>query len=544
MTISINNLVNSSGIVVNASTAAGLAIRPTVLTDSQLLPATDNNRSRIFVSSADVGSYFGLNSDEYKFSLNYFAGYVNSLTLPKSIVFARYVSNITSAYIYSGKQLTNTVVGAIKALATPAFTANINGEQQVLTLVQSDFASCTGLTDVANVLQTKLVTELTSCTVKIIGTNQMCITAPATNSDTSTISYCVGNVADLLALSSAYSPVVSQGSAGGNVMQNMSNIVNSNPNFVFVTYVKRLANDNLANNYPISVGLTEWASSMNNQYIVALWEGGTNPLIALSSPEPETVNLATALVNAGYGSVAYSDNGNLGITYNAPIILTYNGNQLMVNSSTGDEYGGYTAFMPCSIGGSTNYTATNGAVAYSAKTQTGLDANVSNTGDYLALLSNGYNCYGSFASKTATFDYTENGEMGGIYLWVDNLVNALWLENEQQNQLAALLGSVGRLPYNASGQAMVSSVLSNVAQSAKNSGVIEVGNQFDAIQTQTIKQLFGTDITPSLTANGYYIYFPPVAPSDRTKRSDLKVMFAYTNGGAVIKITLNDVFVS
>lgn len=535
MAITIDKIISVTGSVVNTGFQQA-ALIGNILTENILVPA-DDNRTLSFANAAAVGTYFGTTSDEYMFASTYFNSYTNSLNVPQSILFSRYVSSATAAYIFSGQIASpSATVTAIKALGTPAMSIPVNGTTRVLSMVQADFASATGLSDIATIIQTKLAAQLAGCTAAIIGTNQFECVAPSSGASTSTISYATGNVAVLLGLDSDSNPTLSQGTPGGTATFNMDLIVASNANWIALSYVTRLTGDAIGDSYAKTVALTGWIANQSSNYVGMWWEGGTQAL----SPSSST-NLARILVGAGYGTRT-PDTAAGQVVYNVPIQVMYNGAST-TNSVTTHEVGIYAAFE-AGIGASINYNVVNGKINFAGKRQSGLATNVSTDANYDALLLQGYNVYGAFASRASSYQFTENGSVGGDLLWVDNLYDAVWLTDQMQNQLATLISNVGRIAYNATGVSTITAVLTNVIQAALTNGVVESGNSFSAAQVLEIQNLVGKNVAPLLTSNGYYIYFPVIAPADRVNRAPLQVYVLYTNGGAINQISIGQVFVA
>ena len=486
--VSIDKIVSVSGIVLN--TAPGNALLITnALTENTLVPY---GQVLSFSNATSVLNYFGSTSDEYMFAQTYFKSYSISLTVPGALLFSRYVQSPLAAYMFTSYSLPSNTVSTIVGLTTPALTLNIDGVAQVLTLTQADFASCTGLTDIANVIQVALqdLAGYATATCTIIGTNQFCVTAPTIAPATTTITYATGNLAPLLGLDTNSTPVLSQGTTGGNAAFNMNGIVNTNSNWFSLSYVTRLTGDTLDDDYAVTVDLTSWiaAQSSGTPYIGLWWEGGTQPYAVGS-----TTSITAQLVAAGYGSTT---NGQT--VLNVPVQVDYNGTN-SVNPVTADEVGIYAAFIG-GVGASINYNNVNAKINFAGKQQSGLAVNVTNTSQYEQLLLNGYNVYAQFSSRSATFNMSENGVIGGSYLWIDNLYDAAWLFSTEQNQLATLIQNTGRIPYNAQGIAAVSAVMTNIVTAAKNAGVIEAGNTFDATQTASITEIVGTDVSSLITA--------------------------------------------
>ena len=530
MPISIDQIVTVTRTTVGANFQQAALIE-NFLTENILVPA-DNNRVKQFFSLANVGAYFGTTSDEYAVAQNYFYGYDNSRTKPQSILFSRYVQTATAAYMFGSPIISPTAtVTAIKALSSPVMTTHINGVTQTLTLAQSDFASATGLTDIAAVIETALDAELAACTVSVIGTNQFMIEAPSSGASTSLIGYCTGNVTELMLLNADDFPTLSQGTTGGNAAFNMGLILNATSNWMALSYVKRLTGDVIGSGYPVTVDLSSWIGLQNGNYVGLWWEGGAAPTNANA-----TNYLSTILVEAGYGT---STNGQ--ITFNIPIQVDYNGLST-INTVTTNEIGRYAAFVG-GIGASINYSLANSKINFAAKAQSILPVNVTNDTDYKILLLRGYNVYGQFASRTTTYNFTENGSMGGTLLWIDNYYDAVWLSDQLQNQVATLIKNSNRIPYNSDGVASLVAVLNGVAQAGLTNNVIEPGNTFTPDQIIQITNLVGEDVSPLLTQNGFYIYATPITAQQRIGRLQYQLYMLYTNGGAINQVAIGQVFV-
>lgn len=534
MAVTIDRIVKVNKSVLNAGFTSA-ALIGNFLTENILVPA-DGNRTLSFSSTVAVGTYFGTTSNEYMVASKYFKSYNNNQTRPGALLFSRYVPDATAAYLFSSQLAATATVTAIKALTSPTFIAHINGVDQILTLTQADFASATGLTDIAAVIELALDLELAGSTCTIIGNNQFQIEAPSVGAATSTITYCTGNVAALLLLDVSGAPTLSQGTSGGDANFNMNIIKNYNPNWVTLSYVTRLTGDASSDNYAITIALSGWISDQDDNYIGLWWEGGLN-----AQNPSSTTNLRARLVEAGYGTRT-PDTSTGQVTYNTAFQLDFNGINT-VNPVTTDEVGLYSAFYS-GMGASVNYNLVNGKINFAGKSQTGLATNVSDTTIYDNLLLQGYNVYGNFAGRASTYNLTENGSVGGQFLWLDNILDSIWLADQLQNSVATLLANTTRIPYNETGEAQILAVLSGVVAKASANGVIEKGNAFDPEQVDEVIDIVGQDITPLLTQNGYYIYFPPITAEMRVNRLPFNVNFLYTNGGAINQVIIGQDFVS
>ena len=429
-----------------------------------------------------------------------------------------------------GKTVSNKALTQLKALTTPTFTVNINNTTYTLAVTQQALQACTGLTQVASLLQNLLQDTLATSAIQVIGNNQFLVGADSLDANT-TISYCTGNVADILNLSQAKAPTLSQGVIGGNATENMDAIINANANWITLSYATRLENDTQNDDYGVTIGLTEWIASQDNDYLGLWWEGIDSDATA------DSMTMWQVLVDAGYGE--YFNNR---VIYNVSIQVEYNG-QNTINPVTNDEIGVYAGFVS-GMGASIDYNQRNAKLNFAGKTQAGLATNTKNTQEYLWLIQHGYNVYGQFATPGSTYDLSENGSIGGSLLWSDNIFDRKWLfKGAIQNQLMSLIQNTKRLPYNAEGQAMVNAVLGGVAQQGLNNGVIETGNSFSQAQIQAIIEKIGTDVSPILSSAGCYIYFPPITAEQRNARAPLQVSFLYTNGGCINSINVSGIFI-
>lgn len=526
MAIDLSRIISVNGSVIGSPINQAQLIN-NALTENILIPADDTQRTMQFNSVSAVGAYFGVTSDEYLYATKYFNGYDGALFRPKSIIFSRYVQSATPAYIFSKSLIPATTIAAVIADAAPTFSININGTAYAPVLAQSDFAAVLSLADIANVLQTKLDAVLASITCTIIGNNQFCLTAP---SGSNLITYAIGSLADNIGLSQTTAPTLSQGSTGGNAAYNMELIINSNPNFASLSYVTRLTNDTLLSGYPVTVDLTSWIATIQNNYVGLWWEGGTEAENITS-----TTNMRAILVAAGYGSTVANKT-----KYNTGIFVSYNG-LTNTNPVTTNEIGVYSAFN-AGMAASINYNRQNAKINFANQAQSGLPVCVTNTTDYDNLIAQSYNVYGQFAGRSNSYNLTQNGALGGVYLWIDNIFDAIWFNDLIQNKLAVLISRV-RLAYNEIGKTYVRATITNAVQQALNAGVIETGNPFTAEQATEITALVGIDVTDILTNNGYYIYFPAVTPQQRINREPLNVYLLYTNGGCVNAINVGNIFV-
>lgn len=526
-TINLDKIIGVNSFTI-APTFTSLSLACNVLTDSDIMSNTDNF-VKSFNTLTAVGNYFGITSNEYIFAQRYFKSFNGTTSYPNEILFSKYVGQDEQAFLLS-QTINAKILTDIKAISTDQqFTITLNSDSIDVTILATDLQAATSLGNVATIITTAIDAVQTGATVTFTSDNRFKV-SPATESTAtdSLISYADSNtLTDLMGLSETTAPIISQGILEKTPSENMARIVSENKNFVSFSYTTRLYDDTLANEYPITMGLCEWLSAQTSIYVFFPWEDDSESLNTSS-----TTNMRVRLVENGYGTTAS------GITtYNVPISLMYgsieNGN---------DQVGIYAAFYS-GMGASIDYTQTNAKINFAAKSQEGLSTNVNSDTYYDALINQGYQVYGLFSSRATNYSLTENGSAGGQYLWLDNIYDAAWLADNLQNSLATLITSVKRIQYNTVGQTSVKSVLTSVAESGSNNGVIESGNVFSEAQRLEVVELVGKDITAYLTSQGYYIYMPEITATQRINREPMQVTFLYSNGGNVNAFDINSVFV-
>ena len=149
MAISFKRFINiTSGVGAGASVRLrDLILR--IFVDNPLVPTggvleMDN--------AADVGTYFGTTSEEYKRAVVYFGFVSKVITAPKKISFSRWASVASVARIYGGT----------KTYATAQFTGISNGAlaltlgSYTATVSSIDWTAATTLSNVASILQTAI----------------------------------------------------------------------------------------------------------------------------------------------------------------------------------------------------------------------------------------------------------------------------------------------------------------------------------------------------------------------------------------------------
>lgn len=156
------------------------------------------------------------------------------------------------------------------------------------------------------------------------------------------------------------------------------------------------------------------------------------------------------------------------------------------------------------------------------------------------LRANGYNFYGAYANGLGRFQWLEDGHVSGAFLWADSYINQIWLNASFQSDLVNLLLNVGQIPYNVTGDGLISASVQDTINQALRFGAIRPGIQLTTLQKQQIDLAAGTTISDTVQTRGWY--FQPNAstsPADiRVARKSPPCRFWYTDGQSVQSINL------
>lgn len=459
-----------------------------LLTKNALIPMSSPVLQ--FANADAVGSYFGLESDEYKAASIYFLGYNNSFAKPRHLMIARRVDEAAGAYLRGAAFRGD--LDAIKAVSAGTLTLTINGSEVALTGL--NFNSVTSFSAAATVIQTALSAEVTgaTCTYSSL-TSAFEIDGPSTGAD-ETITYASGTVATLLNLTQDAGAVLSQGSAALTQTQNMALIKEQTQNWVsFTTLYEADQTEHL--------GLSAWASSQGIEYLYVGWTAEAVLLVPGS-----TTSIADKIDAAEYGATE----------------LVY-------------DNVGVATFLLGSIA-SVNWERYQGTINYAFKKVDGVAATVTNVTDADLLNGKKVSYMGNFATRNDDFTFFYDAKMFGDYGYVDAFINTVWLKNVMQVSIMNGLTSNGRVPYNERGYALIRAWLQDPINRALNNGVIDPGVEMSESQKAQVYNETGKDLSTELYTKGYAILVEDAGAAARVGRQSPNISVYYTYGGSVNRI--------
>jgi hypothetical protein len=468
--------------------AAGSAVdlNAVILTHDTAVPV---GTMQPFSSADDVGAFFGLTSDEYQAALIYFAGPDNATKTPGQLYFAQYPDADVAAYLRSPRlDLTLTELKALSG------TLTITADGVAKTSSAISLSAATSFSDAATII----AAAFTSPGFAVAWDAQrgaFVFTSSTTGTD-STMDYASGTLAAGLSLTQGTGAVLSQGAVAGVPGPSMDALVQVNQNWAaFTSVFEPVTADKTA--------FSSWTNGKDDRYAYVGWDTDPNAKVA-----GNTTTWAYAVKQA-------DDDGSIPV------------------------YGNLThAAFVLSFIASLDFDRLNGRATLAFKNQSGLLPSVDNQTDADALIANGYNFYGAYATAKQDFIFMYPGSTPGQWKWVDSYINQIWLNAQLQLAMFTLLQSVGSVPYNAEGYALVEAACADPLNAAVNFGAIRTGVALSASQIAQIRNAVGQDVSGVITATGYYLQIVPATAAQRSDRASPSMTLYYADGGSIQKLTL------
>lgn len=517
-----------------------------------------------FTSAAAVAAFFGNSSAEAATATTYFNGFEGSPIKPAQVLFAQYPSAAVPAYLRGGnvsaisltdlQAITGTLIvtidgtevttasldlssavsfssaAALIETAIGHYDAVFTGTIAGTTLTVSAVAS--GALAVGQVISGAGVTagtKITALGTGTGGTGTYTVDTSQTASSTtisagkakvaydsvsgaftitagtpgaaSAITACAGTAAAALKLTVATGAVLSQGANAGVPGAAMDAIVAETQNFATFTTLTEPTTDDC-------VAFGAWASGKGARFAYILWDTDGAP-----TTSSDTTSAGHRIEAAGYGSTV-------------PVYAPINGVQT-------------AAFIMGAIA-SIDFTRTNGRTNLTFRSSSLLSPDVTNETIAANLIANGYNFYGAYATANDGFVFLYPGSVTGKFLWLDSLVNEIWMVNAFQLALMDLITAMAAVPYNAQGYAMIEQALLDPIQAAVNFGAIRDGVTLSNAQRVEINNAAGTDeAATTVETIGWYLQVQAASPSTRASRGSPPINLWYTDGQSVQKIALN-----
>lgn len=561
--------------VASIPASAIVAVNPGVLSaggnalDLNGLILTANARVPIgsvstFANAADVAAFFGSTSTEALYAGVYFQGYDSSPIKPGALLFSQYPTSSVAAYLRGGSVaaytlaqlqalsgiLAVTIDGVVKTSSSISLSAATSFSDAAVTINAALGASGPVAASVTGSIATTVLTVtavasgalaigqflsgsgvtagtyITAFGTGTGGTGTYTVSASQTASSTtitarnpavlydsqsgaftvtsgttgasSTIGFGSGTIAAGLKLTQATGAVDSQGSIAYVPATAMNAIAAQTQNWASFTTTFEPSTDD-------KVAFAAWTSVQNDRWLYVMWDTSSAPTIT-----PDTTSAGHLIAAADYSGVAcvYQPSD----LYQGPFVM------------------GAIA--------SIDFTRTNGRTTLAFRSQAGLTAGVTSATIADALLTNGYNFYGAYATANDGFTFFYDGSVSGPFTWLDSYVNQIWLNNNLQLALMTLLTNVASIPYNPAGYALIDASCADPINAALNAGVIRAGVVLSAAQASEVNAAAGVDIASVLSTRGWYLQVSPATAEVRAARGSPPITLWYTDGGSIQQITL------
>jgi hypothetical protein len=467
-----------------------------------------------FSTLASVGSYFGMQSEEYLRSQAYFSFISKLITAPQMISFARWV-NTAIAPMIVGDSTTNAAPNALANLvAVTAGTLTINDGATPVLISAIDFSTATTLTQVASLLQGFLRAsndaQLMTCTVTFnTNTNQFVLTGSVTGSGTlsATPTGLSTDVSGLLGWSTGGTVLVA-GQAADTAVSAVSKSAGISTNmgsFAYCTPSMPLANSDIE-------AIAAWNAAQNNMYMYSL---------------------ATTLANF---QTLFA------------LIKGYGGTAINILSTT--QPNDYVEQSPCEILAATNYNNVNSVnnfmyYQFANRNTTVSDDTTANTVD----ASRG-NYIGVTQSAGQPLAFYQRGVLcGGSTDATDmsTYCNEMWLKSAISAQVMSLFLNTPNLPANAAGAGSILAILMPIIALALSNGTIQVGNLISPVDKVYIGQLTGdSNAWRQIQTIGYWLnitFSSYVNPNSNLTEWQANYTLVYAKNNAVRLVNGSDIMI-
>lgn len=457
------------------------------LTTSSLVPT---GVAYPFADSDSVGDYFGTNNAEYSLSVNYFTADINKQKLPSVLYFYKYIGAAVAAWI-RGATLNNTLA-EFQTITDGALNIAVNGTEVTLTGI--NLSEANSYSAIAQEIQTALTAVSAGATVTYNSLFNAFVVTSGTTGEASTIAYPTTpdagtDLAVYMQLYELNGAILSQGSDAQSVIENMQNLTLSTLNWVSFMPIFQETDDQ-------KLEFANWTNSQGTRFIYTAIEVNGNALV------PNNASSFAQQVRDYFG-----------------VLNIYN------TKAVGAFAMGVIA--------STDYARTNGRKTLAYRSQTGLASSISDRTSARALLANGYNFYGDYATASDQFVSFQNGQISGPARWADTYAGQIWLKASLQAVWLTLMQNANTLPFNEVGYSSVRTASLDTINAALNNGIIVPGVTLSQTQKDQVEREAGFDISESLFNQGWYLQIPDASTQVRIDRGPLQPNFWYCDGGSI-----------
>lgn len=397
---------------------------------------------------ADVGTYFGTTSEEYKRASFYFGFVSKNIKSPNKIAFYRYVDADTEPKIFGGTSLK--AYTSFVTITNGSFDLEIGGVTHTIT---TDLTTAASLTDVASLIQTQIQAE----------TEPQFATATVSYNATRKSFDFIGGVAEVATIS------VSVASTGTSIVDllewNAAAIFSDGKTVETLTTCLDESAD-LSSNFATFL-FTKTLTIVEKEEI-AQWTKAQNVRFMFLTP-------------TSYND-AQSHYDNLNI---------YGGVDVILEGTTGE----YHEMQPACIIAATDYSKIN-SVQNTMFYQFSLTPTVTTTLKSNELDNLRVNYYGQTQTAGQNISFYQRGNMMGLAVdpVAENVyANEIWFKDALGASIMELLLNLSYVGWNEKGRGQILNTVQSVIDEALFNGVVSVGKPLNNTQKLYIGQLTGDD---------------------------------------------------
>lgn len=453
-----------------------------------------------FENAPDAEAYFGTGSPEAAIAAGYFQGPDNATATPGALYFLGYAEAAVPGWLL-GASSTPATLAALNALSPGTLIITVGGTQ--FTSSSINLSAAGSFSAAATAMQAAFTSP--TFTVVYDALHQAFLITSTATGTAETITYCTGTLAAEVGLNAASGGTLSQGAAATTPAATLNWLITVFQNWATFQ--------------------TTWNSSLSERQAFATWSNANAPRYLYLPWDTDTAD--DTLNNASSF-----------------------GGWLKVNSMVGTlpiygtaEHAAFVASWAASL----NFTQKNGRKTLCFQSQSGLAASVDDSTTYGNVTSNGYNIYGAFGSNNPANnqEWMTPGSVSGKWLWADTYVNQIWFNANLQLGLVTGFRTIGQIPYNSDGDALLSGFCAPAIKAALNFGAIRTGVSLSASQIQDVINLVGADVSATITAQGYYLYTNAAGtdPTVRQLRQTPPAILLYQDGESVQSITMPSIVI-
>jgi Protein of unknown function (DUF3383) len=457
------------------------------------------NEVLAFANAPDAAAYFGEGSPEALFAAGYFQGPDNKTATPGMLNFLGYAENAVPGWLL-GTSSTPATLAELQALSG-TLIITVGGTQ--FTSSEINFSAVNSFSAAAAAIVAAFTSP--SFTVVFDSIHQAFLITSAATGASASITFATGTLAASLGLAATSGGTLSQGANAAVPAAQMNSLIAMFQNWAtFSTAFEESITEREA--------FSAWSASVSPRYLYVPYDEDAASSVA-NNPE-SFGGIVTASAESGtllvYGTMAH-----------AALVM------------------GYAASL--------NFNQANGRRTLFGVTQAGLAAAVDDQTTFDAVTSNGYNVYGAFGSNNPAnnSEIMTPGSVSGPFLWADSYLNQIKFNSDLQFAFFQGFQSVGQIPYNSDGDAILAGFAAGPIASAGSFGTFRKGITLSASQIQQVINLVGSDVSATITAQGYYLFTNAAGTSAevRAQRGSPPAILLYQDGQSVQSITMPSILI-